>query len=79
MSNLFNYPPPPRTTPPQTRTPFPPRTPHPNTILKPNVKTTTHSERSPLQPRIGGIEDGIGWTGGSGSDSANAPRDVRCF
>ena len=79
MSNSFNYPPPPRTTPLPPRTPFPPRTPHPNTNLNLNMKTTTHSARSPSLPRIGGIEDGIAWTGGSGSNSANAPRDVRCF
>ena len=81
MSNLFNqFPPPPRSrTPLLPRTPYPPRTPHPNTNLRQNVKTTTQSARSPLLPRVGGIEDGIVWTGGSRNDPTNAPRDVRCY
>ena len=74
MSNLFpHFPPPPlRNTPPKN--PFPPNTPHPST-LKPKVtlKTSTPSAMSPVLPRVGGIEGGIVWTGGSYSKQASAP------
>ena len=78
MSNLFNQYPSPRNIP--TKNPFPPNTPHLIT-LKPKValKTMRLSATSPVLPRVGGIEGGIAWTGGSYSNLANAPQDVKYF
>ena len=49
-------------------------------MINPSIsRMTVDTKPEATKPRIGGVYDGVSWTGGSNIDKNSEPEDVLCF